>query len=362
VRAPCGLRRASARAVAAALAITACLSGCGPADDEYAPTSGPPFSPRSFWNLPLPDDARTDPASDLADRLARQTRYDDTTSPVRGYFAPGYGVNVNMADYSVPVWTVGEDQPTVPVTLVDEAGEPRPAGWAGGLPEQLRAVPLPTGVGELAADGSDGHVVVWQPSTDTYWEFWVFDTTGARGGPSALYGGRIDHVTRSGGVLPEQWGARGTSLALLGGVVRMREFADREVPHALAVAVPVISAEHLAPATRDDGPGASVAGGPAERDAVPEGARFRLPAGYDCAALPGDRPLLEVLCVAARDHGLVVVDRTGGTVSFFAEDDKTVGTPFSSVGSSPWAGVALAGPESGLTDLFPWEDLQVLRG
>ena len=320
------------------------------------------FAATSIWDTPLPKVAAKAGADDLAGRLARQAQYNDRGAPVKGLYATGFGVNINMQNYSVPVWTVPLGQPRVKVTLLDGAGAARPPGWARGLPEQLAEVPLPTGVGTLEARGSDGHVAIWQPSTDTYWEFWVFHTApaGSRG-PTARYGGRIQHVSASSGVLPNNWGARATSLALLGGVVRMGEYLRGVVPHALAVGLPAVSMVAVAPATRGDGPGASVASGSASAaaaDAVPEGARFRLPSGYDCLGrVPAERPLVRILCAAARDYGMIVVDRTGGTVSFYAEDDKTVGTSFSDVTASPWPWVALGGPGSGLTDAFPWSDL-----
>jgi hypothetical protein len=329
-------------------------AGPAPREAPAGPTGF--FASDSIWNTPLGDDVPI-ARSDLAERLARQAAYSDVSTPVRGFYGAGYQVNVNEEQFSVPVWTVPADQPRVPVRLLDERGAPRPPGWAQGLPERLADVPLPTDVDQLQADGSDAHLVVWQPSTDTMWEFWVFARDAREPATfTAAYGARLDGVSRASGVLPNQWGARATSLALAGGLVRMADYEAGRIPHALALAVPVIADGHLPPATRDDGPGASVAAGPAQQDAVPEGAHFRLPAGYDCAGRAEGAPLLvRLLCEAARDYGMYVVDRTGGTVSFYAEDDRTAGTPYGPA-SSPWDGVVFGGPDSGL-DAFPWRDL-----
>ena len=66
-----------------------------------------------------------------------------------------------------------------------------------------------------------------------------------------------------------------------------------------------------------------------------------------------------MICVAARDYGLVVVDKTGGTVTMYAEDDRTVGTPYQPIQTSPWDNVSdqFAGPDN-ILQTFPWETLQ----
>lgn len=345
-------RRIAAAAALAAIAVGAAATLLVLRDDPYG---------GSLWTTPLPDDAALDPDSaGNAARLARQARYTPESTPVAGFYPEGFQSVIKMADFSVPVYVVPEGQPRQKVTWVDDEGLPQPAGVAAGLQATFDDVPLPTGIAQLQADGTDGHLVVHQPSTDTLWEFWTFRATGPDGASPyvAGYGARIDDVSRESGRLPNLWGARATSLSLLGGVVRMTALEQGSIDHALAVALPVLDDRVVLPATRTDGPSSAVPGGETE-DALSAGMRFRLPADYDCRALEGRGRLLPLLCAATRDYGMVVVDRSGGTVTLYAEDDRTVGTPWSSVTTSPWPAVQdeFAGPDAALTD-FPWEALQ----
>jgi hypothetical protein len=320
-----------------------------------------PFAAKSFWNKPLSARAKLARGSAAAAaRLAQQTRYNTGSQPVRGYFPPGYSVAINTNLDTPPVWHVPAAQPTVPVLLVDNSGQPRPAHWAHDLQAQFNSVPVPLDQLNIASQGTDAPTVIWQQSTDTMWEFWRFHVV-SPGVYTAEYGARIQHVSTSSGVLPNQWGARATSLALAGGLLTMSDYLSGHIDHALAIAVPVITRKPLPPATRSDGP---TANNPAHdaRDAIPEGARFRLPASFNCKTdLPTPTKLLEMICVAARDYGLVVVDRSDAVI-MFAENPMTVGTEYQPVQSDPWAPIRssqLVGP-SGVMNDFPWSHLQQL--
>ena len=125
--------------------------------------------------------------------MARQARYSQTSTPVAGYYGNGgYNPIITESAYSVPVYTVPADQPTVPVVAVTGAATPADTSWACGLQSALSAVPLPTGITQLQANGGDGHLAIWQPATDTMWEFWKFRNTGTASAPhfTAGYGGR----------------------------------------------------------------------------------------------------------------------------------------------------------------------------
>lgn len=319
------------------------------------------FSPSSFWNQrliarePLAPDAARDGA-----KLARQARYTTTSSPIRGNWAPGYGAIINHSDYSVPVYTVGPDVPRTRVTLVKYDNK-TPITWDKTLQPRLESVPVPSDVAALASAGTDHHLVIHQPSSDSMWEFWGFTQSGT--GPTATYraqwGAKIASVSASSGVLPLRWGARASSLALVGGLVTMQDFLRGSIPHALAVSAPVLDSRAAAPATRTDGPAAWIPGGETQ-DAVSEGARFRLPADTSCGeARPGDAATLQaMLCAAARDYGIVVVDRSKG-VNIYAEDARSVGTNYQSIRVNPWVNVASKyfwGP-SNVLNTFPWERL-----
>lgn len=344
--------------VAAVVSLAGVAISWGAPSREARPVAVPAGS--SVWTTPLPDDAQLAPRSEeMAARLARQARYTPDSEPVAGFADVGYQAIVQHDEFSVPVYEVPDDQPRARVELVDAEGRPRPPGDSFGLQDTWLDVPVPTDVDQLQADGSDGHLVLLQPSTDTLWEFWRFRQR-PDGGYQAVYGARIDDWSTSTGVLPNRWGARATSLALLGGVMRMQDYVDGVFPYALGVALPVLDDRVVPPATRSDGPIAAVQG-ERDDDALSQGMRFRLPAEADCDR-DGWTRLLSMMCSAVRDYGMVVNDRTGGSVSFYAEDDRSVGTAYSPVETSPWdreLEAQFSGPESVLVD-FPWDELQLL--
>jgi hypothetical protein len=63
------------------------------------------------------------------------------------------------------LYTVPENQPTVTVTLQ----KPDSPGCVNDLRADFQAVPIPPGA--VAANGTDMHMAIWQPSTDTMWNF-----------------------------------------------------------------------------------------------------------------------------------------------------------------------------------------------
>jgi hypothetical protein len=301
-----------------------------------APEDGQLFAPTSFWNSRLADNAPIDTRSAAYVRRLKEL--------LKRW--PPY---VNTTRYSSPVYTVGAGQPTVRVTLDKDNSDDLQAAFD--------AVPIPP----LArpADGSDRHMVVWQPATDTMWEFWR--TRLRSDGWHALYGGRIMNVSQSpghyravrspSGIQEEhpRWGATATSLPLLGGLMRIDELEAGRVDHALAIALPEIRAGVYSwPAQRTDGESS-------RPSAIPEGARFRIDPNLDLSRIQMS-PMVRAMAVAAQDYGIVVRDGAGA-VTFFAEDP----TP---TGHNPFLGrTGLFGGRyiSEQLRAFPWEHLQVLK-
>lgn len=290
-----------------------------------ATTDPRPFAPSSFWNAPLPANAALDGlsstyVSDLRRQLTQWRPW------------------INTTDYSTPVYTVGGGQPTVRVKL--ETNVPAlQAAW--------ERVPIPAGA--RPASGSDETMVVWQPSTDTLWEFWL--TQERADGWHARWGGRLEHVSSSPGYYanPSSWGASGTSLPMLGGLVRLSELRAGRIDHALAIALPQTRAGVFSwPAQRSDGRVNSP-------QAIPEGTRFRIDPRLDLSRVPMS-PVVRQMALAAQRYGMVVRD-TAGAVAFYAEDP----TP---TGSNPFTGAGgfFAGQyPSQLLAQFPWAHLQALR-
>jgi len=279
-----------------------------------------PFAPDSFWNAPLA------PASNaLVGELRRQL---DLGAPW-----------INTTQYSVPVYRVPADQPTVRVTL-DIPYQPLQQAW--------EAVPVPADA--RAAGGTDHAMVIWQPSTDTLWEFWLMQRSD--GAWHARWGGRMTGVSSSPGHYTgaeRNWGVSATSLPLLGGLITLDDVRSGHIDHALGLAIPEARRNWWTwPAQRTDGkkddPGA-----------IPEGARFRLDPALDLNRLHL-YPLVRMMAEAAQRYGIVVRDQSG-VVAFAGEDP----TP---TGSNPWAGPGgwFSGQyPSTLVQQFPWAHLQALR-
>jgi hypothetical protein len=296
------------------------------------------FSPTSFWNRQLSSEAPLDPDSaPIMDafqaEIAREKR--EGTPPT-----------INTRRWSVPIYTVPADQPTVRI-------EHEGAGSSPSLQQAWRAVPLPPGAHPAA--GSDRHLVVWQPSSDRLWEFWRLRHD--EEGWHARWGGAMEHVSTNPGVYgPEawsgattHWGGTASSLALAGGLITLEDFAAGEIDHALAIGIPDVRAkEYSLPAQRTDGPSTDPL-------SLPEGAHLRLDPNLDLAPfhLP---PAALMIARAARRYG-IFVRSLGGHVVFFGQDPVPTGTgPY--MGEN---GFFEAIEPSQLLANFPWEHLQLLK-
>jgi len=291
-----------------------------------APGVRPPilFAGDAVWNRRVDDVPLAADSAEVAADLRRQ--------------ALATGTWMNTGRWSVPVYVVGPDQPLVTVRDSDDGELNLPGPWRwGGVPlppDAVAAGPHPDG---------DNHLVVWQPSTDTMWEFWRFRRTAS--GPEAPHGARIDRVSRGDGAIPAPYGAAASGIALAAGLITARDLARGSIDHALALGVPEIRAGvFVPPATRTDGY--------VDRaTAPPMGARFRLDPAVDVDAL-GLPPLTRMVALAAQRHGLIVRD-TSGAVTFYGEDPVSIGRdPFND---------ALAGGEMGeVMRTFPWQHIQMV--
>ena len=179
---PRRVRHRLALLIVAVLAVAAfgagCVSGSSPTSGR-APvrsTAARFFSPSSVWNRRLPAGTPVAPDSRaLVAKLQRQVR---TAGPW-----------IATSDFSVPIVRVGARQKRVRVTL-DTSYAP--------LQRDFASVPVPGDA--RPAPGSDRHLVVWQPATDTMWEFWLMQRKAD--GWHARWGAKLRHVSRSSGVNP----------------------------------------------------------------------------------------------------------------------------------------------------------------
>ncbi|MFL5867956.1 MAG: hypothetical protein ACJ766_12740, partial [Thermoleophilaceae bacterium] len=191
-------------AVAAALTLllAALAAGCGQGAEQpakKAPVAAPGrfFSARSFWNRPLAADTAL--AAGSAGLVSELRRLLTSTNPW-----------IDTWNFSTPIYRVGRHQRRVRVML------DRPNAR---LAKAFRSVPLPANA--RPASGNDRHLVVFQRSTDTLWEFFKLRRSGRRW--HAAWGGELRHVSRAKGVFPDPFGATATGLPLVGGLIRAGE-------------------------------------------------------------------------------------------------------------------------------------------
>lgn len=331
---------ASTPAQAPTLSLTRSDHRYGSAVVAHGASGGTPFrffASTSFWYKPAAGE-QVDPTS-----AAVMAAFDALISEEQRFKT---GPWINTTKFSLPVYTVGPNQPTVTVRLEHHAPEPvLQAAW--------KAVPLPATA--QPARGHDELLVVWQPSTNRLWEFWHM-WHGANGW-QATWGGAMRHVTSNRGVYgPEVWpgaqtwwGASASSLSLVGGLITLEDLEQGVINHALSMSIPGVRAGvYASPAQRSDGTNPSPL-------SLPEGAHLRLDPSLDLASLHLPRLTL-MIAEAAQRYGIFI--RDGSTnVTFQAQDPIPTG-------AEPYAGpngyFAGLNPRELLAD-FPWDKLELLK-
>lgn len=294
-----------------------------------------PFGKSPKWTNRLPDSAAIDlnSAATVA-QLAAQSTLVRTT--------------LNVNSWTIEPIVVSATQPLVSV------------GWHGGAWEyELQAVlklgvPIPPGT-KPTNDG-DASLSIWQPDKDVLYELYgvVVDASGAY---SASFGTRLrginttlgcrqysaqsykDYATNPDSLFARPtWGVQGSGIPYAPGVLTKADCDRGYVDHMLLLEVVNARAGGFVwPALKDDGNDHSTT------QLVREGQVYRLPPGY---VIPATWPyLLRLTTQAARDHGLIVTDRS----SCLAMRAAPSCAPYLA-GLAPWQ----------VLDLMPWRDLQLL--
>jgi hypothetical protein len=294
------------------------------------------FSADSFWNKPVGGEPVDPNSAPLVQALSAEVQKE-----IQSRIGPWIATNIS----STTLYRVSRDQRHVRVKL-DAGGTPGEVA----LQKAFRAVPIPSDAKPSA--GSDGHMTVWQPSTDRLWDFW--QARRMQDGWHASWGGAINKVSESPGYYTasawpgarRNWGATASSLPVIGGVMTAAELSAGRVDHALALNLPAPRAGEFAwPAQRTDG-----TGGPTT---LPEGARLRLDPALDVESL-NLPPLTKMIALAAQRYGMVVRDQTHKGISLFTQDPH---------GADVRAYARFFAKQSPLDYLsrFPWDRLEVLR-
>ena len=156
-----------------------------------------------------------------------------------------------------------------------------------------------------AATGTDAEMTIYQPSTDTMWEFW--QARKVDGGWQGGWGGRMQNVSKGQGIRQKPYGTTATGLPFLGGQITPEELRQGEIKHAMGISL--VNTEKWSiyswPANRSDGYNPKNA-----PNRIPEGLRFRLDPAVDVQSLKM-HPMGKVIAKAAQMYGFVVWDKAG---------------------------------------------------
>ena len=244
-------------------------TGSGSSPEASSGSSDRLFAVNSVWNASLKSNAPLD--ADSPTLMAAFNRQ------IKAEITAGIGPWISESSYSAPLYTVGAGQTRVTVKL--DTGS-----WGATLQSALDdGVPIPSEARPAA--GTDGHMTVYQPSTDTLWEFW--HASKKADGWHASWGGVMRSVSRSPGYYTNaswpslaasdgwHWGSTATSLPVIAGTIMIDELRRGRIDHALALAVPNACADRFTwPAQRTDGTAAA-------SDCLPEGAHLRIDPSVD---------------------------------------------------------------------------------
>ena len=292
------------------------------------------FSPNSFWYAPIPLNAplHPDSAAFVADFLRQKKSYYGT-------------VNINTKAYASPVYVVGEE---VTPTRVTEWDCQKKKFTDKDLAQQWEAVPIPAYA--IPAEGNDAEMTIYQPATDTIWEFWL--ARKVDGNWQACWGGRLKNASKSDGVFPQRYGTTATSLPFLGGQITAEELQRGEIRHVIGISL--VDAEHFSvvswPAHRSDGYNPT-----REPYRIPEGQRFRLDPRVDVDALKM-HPIGKIIAKAAQKYGFIVWDKAGA-ISIRAQNPKS----YTVLGQNdPYPSLFAGTPSYAILNGFPWDYLQFM--
>jgi hypothetical protein len=347
-------------------------------------TSAPTYFPSSFWVQPLAANAALDPqspqmvrelmnmafgAAPFVNYNCRNATYEQWSSWNASEQTYCHQVNfradVQINDYAPTIYTVPAGQPTVPVAMPTNVN----------LQAAMQAVPIPAGA--IAAPGTDGQMIIWQPSSDTMWEFWraYRDASGWH----ANWGGRIQHVSTDPGHYRDipnvnsqcssntqvkyceqhNWGGPAARVPNLPGLMTLAQLQSGQVNHALVIGLPDDTSSTWSwPGQSTDGLGNSI---------IPEGARIRIdpnlnldawfaslknPDGTPRTIAPIDR----IIARTMQTYGAVVVNTSNG-VTFYTENWTPGGNDIFRSSGGLFGSMQ---PNQFMPDL-PWENMQVLQ-
>ena len=269
-----------------------------------AATPGPHrfFADDSFWNQPIPADAKIDPRTPGWIKLLE-------TEPSHE------NVLINCDQWTIPVYAVDADTPRVKIGLVSLTPEDQ-VHWHTehthfGHGKGFDMVPIPTTASPDPQ--ADSHMALVDWGTNTVWDMWALSknpdgTWKSATGMTYPADGPGVFSTEAIGVVDGEsvhfhGPSRASGVPAVAGLIMYDEVMSGEIRHKIAAASRFCAyREFVFPAAWTDG---FVEGG------IPEGSLIQLDPGLDLAAFPLT-PEERVVCVALQRYGMVLVDDAQG--------------------------------------------------
>jgi hypothetical protein len=282
----------------------------------------------------------------LAGQAAARSQFRLVAEFLRQFHAYYGNVGANTQAYSSPIYIAGQGTRAQPVAVWDCHNN----GWTdSGLTQQWDAVPIPSYA--EPADGTDSEMTVYQPSTDTLWEFWEMQKT-PEGGWRACWGGKMTNVSGNPGIWARTYGASATGLPFAPGQITADALQSGVINHVIGIAI--VDAENWDkwswPANRSDGWNSGNA-----PNRIWEGQRLRIDPAANIDALNLGR-VAKMVAIAGQKYGFVVWDKAG-SISLRFENPKSL----TLVGQSdPYADLFGGMPNYAVLNGIPWDKLQFL--
>ena len=238
---------------------------------------------------------------------------------------------------TMPVYTVAANTPMSTMSVS--------SGCNSFTSQTGTQIPIPTYA--QSNGSSDNPMAIYQPSTNTLWEFWQAHSTSSTTW-SACWGGKIDPVSTSSGVFTAPYGLSASGISYYATEITEADVKSGVINHAINVIIPSNCNTFVYPADRGDC--SSHPGQPSE------GTYFRLPTSVNCTTQAN--AFADMVCVALQKYGMVVNDQ-GGAVMLNAEqpsDWTAEGNTGTDPLTSSWAGAQ----EYQVVANLPWSQMQVV--
>lgn len=229
------------------------------------------------------------------------------------------GVAMTTREFAGAIYIVDASTPTYRVRYQDffNLGFPT-KGDDIRVKERWNSVPVPRGA--TPALGTDGHIAMYNPTTDQWWEFWQWHEDEA-GNFWAAQGGRTDAISQTSGQ-NDGYSVSASGLAMLPTVLKVAEIKaalaaydktnqaawDDKINHVLSIGIPGNRTGIVCwPAKSTDGNNSATS-------APIEGQRASIDQSIDLTKISWRTPGEHIICRALQKYGMMFVD-TGGAIA-----------------------------------------------